>query len=220
MIQKVFNRSLLIVIAFVMLPAAALSGDVVDIFKAKEAVKKYHSSGQYDRDVTQVADRAIAYLKECIKKKRKKLAVVFDIDETLLSNYSYQAESTDFGYIPSLWNRWIEKAEAAPIKPVRRLLRTAVDSGASVFIITGRRENQKAATIRNLKAAGCEGFKKLYLKPVNYKGTAQAYKSALRKKIEDAGFTVVVNIGDQYSDLKGGYAEKTFKLPNHIYFIP
>jgi hypothetical protein len=30
----------------------------------------------------------------------------------------------------------------------------------------------------------------------------------------------VANFGDQYSDLKGGYADRTFKLPNPNYFLP
>ena len=30
----------------------------------------------------------------------------------------------------------------------------------------------------------------------------------------------VVNLGDQRSDLEGGYAERTFKLPNPVYFLP
>jgi hypothetical protein len=30
----------------------------------------------------------------------------------------------------------------------------------------------------------------------------------------------VVNIGDQFSDLAGGFAERVFKLPNPYYFIP
>ena len=29
-----------------------------------------------------------------------------------------------------------------------------------------------------------------------------------------------VNVGDQASDLDGGYAERTFKLPNPFYFVP
>jgi hypothetical protein len=30
----------------------------------------------------------------------------------------------------------------------------------------------------------------------------------------------VLNMGDQLSDLEGGYAERTFKLPNPFYWIP
>jgi hypothetical protein len=31
---------------------------------------------------------------------------------------------------------------------------------------------------------------------------------------------VIVNVGDQWSDLRGGYALRGFKLPNPMYTIP
>jgi len=34
------------------------------------------------------------------------------------------------------------------------------------------------------------------------------------------GYTIIANIGDQYSDLVGGYAEGEFKLPDPMYYIP
>ena len=46
------------------------------------------------------------------------------------------------------------------------------------------------------------------------------YKSATRKHIESLGYDIVANFGDQFSDLKGGAADKTFKLPNPNYFLP
>ena len=32
--------------------------------------------------------------------------------------------------------------------------------------------------------------------------------------------TIIANVGDQWSDLDGGFAERVFKLPNPVYFIP
>ena len=32
--------------------------------------------------------------------------------------------------------------------------------------------------------------------------------------------TIIASVGDQWSDLDGGYAERVFKLPNPFYFIP
>ena len=34
------------------------------------------------------------------------------------------------------------------------------------------------------------------------------------------GFTILVNVGDQDSDLAGGHAVRPFKLPNPMYYIP
>jgi len=40
-----------------------------------------------------------------------------------------------------------------------------------------------------------------------------------RSQIEADGYTIIANIGDQASDLQGGHAEKTFKLPNPFYIV-
>lgn len=46
------------------------------------------------------------------------------------------------------------------------------------------------------------------------------YKSATRAHIESLGYDIVADFGDQYSDLKGGFADRVFKLPNPNYFLP
>ena len=42
----------------------------------------------------------------------------------------------------------------------------------------------------------------------------------MRKEITQQGYDIVFSIGDQQSDLVGGYSDKTYKLPNPYYFIP
>lgn len=46
------------------------------------------------------------------------------------------------------------------------------------------------------------------------------YKSATRAHIESLGYEIVGNFGDQFSDLIGGFADRTFKMPNPNYFLP
>ena len=50
--------------------------------------------------------------------------------------------------------------------------------------------------------------------------TTTQYKSLTRKYIESLGYDIVANFGDQYSDLNGGYADQTFKMPNPMYYLP
>ena len=51
--------------------------------------------------------------------------------------------------------------------------------------------------------------------------TTIQYKSLTRQHIEsDLGFDIVANLGDQFSDLNGGFADSTFKIPNPMYFLP
>ena len=59
------------------------------------------------------------------------------------------------------------------------------------------------------------------MKPNKYhQSSVVLYKSNARKDITSQGYDIIVNIGDQQSDLAGGYAEKTFKMPNPFYHIP
>jgi HAD superfamily, subfamily IIIB (Acid phosphatase) len=46
------------------------------------------------------------------------------------------------------------------------------------------------------------------------------YKAGTRAYIESKGYDIVADFGDQYSDLYGGYADRTFKLPNPSYYLP
>ena len=46
------------------------------------------------------------------------------------------------------------------------------------------------------------------------------YKSATRAYIESLGYDIVASFGDQYSDLTGGFADRTFKMPNPNYYLP
>ena len=50
--------------------------------------------------------------------------------------------------------------------------------------------------------------------------TTTQYKSLTRQHIESLGFDIVANFGDQFSDLNGGFADRTFKIPNPMYFLP
>ena len=46
------------------------------------------------------------------------------------------------------------------------------------------------------------------------------YKSGTRAYIESMGYEIIASFGDQPSDLNGGYADRTFKMPNPNYYLP
>src|SRR6266480_1651606 len=46
------------------------------------------------------------------------------------------------------------------------------------------------------------------------------YKSGTRAYIESQGYDIVADMGDQFSDLEGVFANKTFKMPNPNYYLP
>jgi hypothetical protein len=46
------------------------------------------------------------------------------------------------------------------------------------------------------------------------------YRSGTRAYIRSKGYRIVANFGDQFSDLKGGFAARACKMPNPNYFLP
>ena len=94
--------------------------------------------------------------------------------------------------------------------------------GVKTFFITGRHDNEKQRndTVKNLKSAGYDGWEQLVMKPDNNSDPARIFKSGKRQEIVDKGYAIILNIGDQASDLAGCCSERSFKLPNPFYLIP
>ncbi len=153
----------------------------------------------WQRDCRTVMDAALPYLKERIADTRpgEKQAIVLDIDNTSLE--------TDFGFsYPQPANR-----------PVLEAARYAQEHGVALFFVTARPGIIEAPTEWNLAHAGYESSG-LYVRGFLdlFKNVAE-YKTEQRAEIESKGYTIIANIGNSATDLSGGHAEKTFKLPDY-----
>ena len=182
------------------------------------------TGGCYWADVEAQGQRAELELDRMVatRKAGEKLALVLDIDETALTNYC-EMKREDYGFISTPFNEWAVSGQAdMPLPATLRLFRRARAAGVEVFFITGRPGEQRAATARNLEAAGFHGWKGLALREGPQKDMATvAYKSEERKKIVAAGYRMVMSVGDQWSDLNGEpRAEMSVKLPNPFYYLP
>ncbi|MBI3406396.1 MAG: HAD family acid phosphatase [Acidobacteria bacterium] len=185
-----------------------------------ERLRRYHDSGEYERQIRQVANDARDYLEARIRgaAKGEKLAAVFDIDETSISNWAPMVECGFCTYATQ--KKLYPNVDDSPaIVPVRELFQFAKSRGVAVFFLTGRSVSEQDATIKNLTAAGYSGWEKLIMRPAENREPARIYKPAARKDITDAGYRIILNIGDQASDLNGCCAERIFKLPNPFYLV-
>ena len=186
----------------------------------KQRLQAYVDSGEYAKDVAAMALAANKYLTKRIAqgaKPGKKLAVVFDIDETTLANLPHII-ANDYGYVPKTWDSWVASGQARAVIPVQTVYDTAVRAKIDVFFITSRPESVRASTEKNLREVGYDTWTRTIFKPVAQALSSVArFKTDARRKLAQEGYTIVVNIGDQNSDLVGGYAERTYKLPNPFY---
>lgn len=147
-------------------------------------------------DVTVVADAAESYLATRLPDARVRAAIVLDIDNTALVD-----EYSDSLLLPA----------TAPILEVARRAKAA---GAAVFFVTNRPEIIKPWTEYNLDEADypVDG---LYTRPTFDFQPVESLKTNARIAIERRGYTIVANIGNNTTDLTGGHAERTFKLPDY-----
>lgn len=213
----------------VLTPVTAYAEQPSNVGDAIMIARAYHDSGDYQRDFDAVILQARQTLARDAAHTRKP-AIVLDIDETTLSNWD-EIRADDFGYIPngpcdSLPKgpcgavAWEQSGRAPAFVSTRALIEDAYNQHVAVFFVTGRHENERAATERNLRAAGIPRWDGLYLRPDDSHVRAGAYKTPTRASIEAKGYTIVESLGDQPSDLTGGHAEHTFLLPNPFYRVP
>jgi hypothetical protein len=163
-------------------------------------------------------------------------AILFDVDDTTLNTYDYEIYS-NFVYNPSTNAAFVDNPnyQLRAVPHMVDLENWAASNGYTVFFLTGRGVAQLGGTVADLQGAGYSfDPSNVYTKDihapwlafcydsVNNKTTCTTtqYKSATRAYIESLGYDIVANFGDQYSDLNGGYADATFKIPNPMYYLP
>lgn len=198
--------------------------DPPELATVKQQLIAYYDSGEYFHQIDGVIKEAVFYLQFRLNqnsrlKDKLKLAIVLDIDETALSNYTDMLHLNFGGTLEEI-NNLANVGHDPAIQGVKALYNYATLHHVAVFFITGRKEYQREATERNLKTVGYGQWDGLFMKANDYQQSPTAlFKSAIRKQIIKMGYDIVLNVGDQQSDLDGGYADMNFKLPNPYYKI-
>jgi hypothetical protein len=196
------------------------------------------ADGAYAREVGRIVKSAAGYLGDAKASKGAKKAILLDVDDTSLNTYNYEIYS-NFAYNPTSNAAFVNGAAFPAVFGMPQLAQKAQAKGYTVFFLTGRPESQRAGTEKNLTDVGFPvtptpvggNVDNVFLKDVAHSWTTCdetgdkvcstiEVKSETRKYIESLGYDIKGNFGDQFSDLSGGYADKTFKLPNPMYYLP
>jgi len=207
----------------------------------------FGADSNYAKEATSVAAAGERWISAPHHTKGTK-AILLDVDDTSLATWNYEIAS-NWAFNPATNATYVLEQRFPAVPGMVELVKTAEREGYAIFFLTGRGAAQEQATLGNLTADGVgvdAGYPKptalpngedgLFTKPAvaNYPDylkqacagdpngscTTIHYKSATRAHIESLGYDIVANFGDQFSDLKGGYADRTFKLPNPNYYLP
>ncbi|MFT4094779.1 MAG: 5'-nucleotidase, lipoprotein e(P4) family [Niabella sp.] len=135
----------------------------------------------------------------------KKLAVITDIDETLLDNSAYAVHRALRGkdYDNVSWDDWVSRAAADTIPGALNFFRNAAAKNVSVFYVTNRNNAGRSATLSNLVKFGFPDADEQHL--VTMANTSS--KEARRLEIERS-YNVVLFIGDNLADFSALFDKK------------
>ncbi len=215
------GRNVLLLIVTVSLAAAVPAAAAPPDYPASPAsIRAYHDSGRWDRDIKSVTDRARRWVKHSTGSARapRRPAIVFDIDETSLDNYPC-IERADFA--ATALATCVVAFDSPAIRHTRRLFTLAHRLRLAIFFVTGRPEGLREGTLRDLRDSGYRGKYTLLMRPNDYaKPSLAPYKTGARRRITRRGYKILANVGDQRSDLSGGFAERRYLIPNPMYRSP
>src|SRR5689334_24843607 len=170
------------------------------------------SSAEYRALAYQAFDLAKLRLDQALAKQKsvraaKPLAIIVDVDETVLDNSRFQAELIlrGVGYTPQAWQAWCDRAEAGAVPGAAEFLNYAAQRGVQTFYITNRRQPEKAGTMTNLKNAGFPGVTE---DTVMIRENASASKEMRREKVR-ARYRIVMLVGDNLNDFNDDFSGKS-----------
>lgn len=223
-------------------PAPISDRQIPNLTKVEDQIEAYYGdtvingehyaspTSNYARQVHGIERQVETYLQARKHWSKGKPAIVLDVDDTTLLTYNYELEN-GFAYNPTTNAAYVDAEKMSAVFGMPDLVSWAQNHGYSIFYITGRPETQRAATAGNLAKVGYTApaddhlFLKNTANPPSYLPCGSTcntiqYKSGTRAHIESMGYDIAADIGDQYSDLSGGSTDKTFKMPNPMYFLP
>jgi predicted secreted acid phosphatase len=171
----------------------------------------------YEKGITARFVKATTLLDAQLKKHPKKPTVVLDIDETTMSNWGC-LDAVDFQL--SGLATCVVQSKSVAFPAAKTFIKHARAKRVAIAFITGAPQAACALRQKNLIAQGIKKpFTLTCRPPSDTADTVVPYKAAARKALEKKGATIVLNIGDQQSDLDGGHAAKVLRLNNPIYTI-
>lgn len=193
------------------------SDKIINLRVAKDIVKEYYESGQYDKELENIYINAKKKLNK-IKIKSNSIAV-FDIDDTALSNYQI-SKRLDYGYDHEIIQNWVMSGKLPGIKQTKEFYTYLKSKGVRIVFLTGRHLDEYEVTYRNLIEQGYTEFDTLIVRNQHEKSLPAAiFKLDKRSQLVKQGYDIILTVGDQWSDLEGNHTGIKVKLPNYLYII-
>lgn len=216
---------------------ALITKGVPDLSKENvQGVLWQQNAGEYRALCYQAYNVARLRLEQILQSRpagAKPLAIVSDVDETLVDNSAYavhlirnQLENT-----AENWMKWTEKRKATALPGALEFLNWVNSKGIKIFYITNRHSKEKDATMDNLRNLG---FPQVTDNQVLVM-TNSSSKETRRQSVVDQGYEIALLMGDNLGDLyesaaadipsrntkvdaqKNSFGDRFIVFPNPVY---
>ena len=164
------------------------------------------SAAEYDALCYQAYNLAEFMIQKALEKNISgDLAVITDIDETVLDNSPYEASCIlDNISFPDEWNEWCELAKAKALPGSREFLNYVANQGIQVFYITNRKSELMQPTLTNLQKEGFPFADESHLIMAENDNSKES-----RRKIVEGKYHVILLLGDNLEDFTNVFENKS-----------
>ncbi|MCW3463325.1 5'-nucleotidase, lipoprotein e(P4) family [Chitinophaga nivalis] len=169
-------------------------------------------SGEYKALCLQAYQLAAWRLDQYLAQRgNKPLAVVTDIDETVLDNSPYSVHQALSGktYDEKSWAEWTAKASADTVPGAPAFFKYAASRNVTVFYITNRVAAEKEATLKNLQQYGFPNADAQHLLLKTTTSGKEPRRQEVLKQYE-----IVLLFGDNLSDFSDIFDKKPYAVRN------
>jgi 5'-nucleotidase (lipoprotein e(P4) family) len=137
----------------------------------------------------------------------KPLAIVTDIDETVLDNSPYAVHQALLGkgYDLNSWIEWTDKATADTVPGACSFFKYAASKNIEIFYVTNRSEKERASTLQNLQKYNFPNANDTHL----FLMKDSSSKETRRQNIL-ATHEIVLLLGDNLADLSAAFDDKKY----------
>jgi 5'-nucleotidase (lipoprotein e(P4) family) len=199
---------LFLVILTVRQASAQEAMHVIDESLLKEyPVLWQQQSAEYRALCYQAFNIALLRLNAIPKKKfrKEKLAIITDLDETIIDNSYHEAQLIKEGrpYTSKSWKEWTGRSAATAVPGAVEFLQAAKQKGVSIFYISNRDTGDVTSTLLNLQKLQLPDADRAHMLFLSDTSGKEA-----RRQIVKNTHHVIMLLGDNLNDFMGVFEKK------------
>ena len=137
--------------------------------------------------------------------RREKLAVITDLDETILDNSYSEAQliKDQKEHTEQSWKEWTNKSAATAVPGAVDFLQAAKQKGATIFYISNRDTSEVKSTLPNLQKLQLPDADTVHMLFLSNTSSKEA-----RRQIVTRNYNVVMLLGDNLNDFTQAFERK------------